>query len=446
MRSKILFIKRLIAIFIIISMNVSSFAAVGANDGSAFVTKAEFDALVNTFNEQMDNYEDSIVSKVDGAIANYLASQSKESTYNLPNYYKSITDNYTLYWTALDSYMTTEEKPTPQLDIDFEQVSRSWQFSGKITPDDEKNDTLLYGEFDEGETNFIAKEYKKINPLLTGYVRYFYGFFTSGTSTTYKSPANGVDEMYLNNPVGVSFNSYSPGVTSATSNTSWRFITTVYKYSTDFEDDKKEYTLAPYSLSKTYVYNTSLNDDTQKVTPKERKLAYNSSNPSWTWTDTRVDTSVQTVPESDITKNDETINIIDVSNTKFPWMQVEYVQNEIKYGAIIDVTNEDLPIKYGIKIADVPEDGKATIYIKPTINGYAILYIGDKTTDWPGPADKNIPDGFTVSKLLNANKDATITLDVKEKDKIWFVFYPQDTTATNGEVEISKISLSVEDD
>ena len=73
--------KRIIALFVILVLNMSSFAAVGGNDGSAFVTKAEFDALVNTFNEQMDNYESSLVTKIDGAIANYLAALSNEQVY-----------------------------------------------------------------------------------------------------------------------------------------------------------------------------------------------------------------------------------------------------------------------------------------------------------------------------------------------------------------------------
>ena len=68
--------KRVLAFFLVALMNINSYAAVGANDGSAFVTKAEFDALVNTFNEQMDSYESSLVTKIDGAIANYLASIS----------------------------------------------------------------------------------------------------------------------------------------------------------------------------------------------------------------------------------------------------------------------------------------------------------------------------------------------------------------------------------
>lgn len=77
------YIKTLKAFLIILTImfaNMSTYAAIGANDGSAFVTKAEFDALVNTFNEQMDNYENGVVSKIDGAIANYLASLSQANT------------------------------------------------------------------------------------------------------------------------------------------------------------------------------------------------------------------------------------------------------------------------------------------------------------------------------------------------------------------------------
>ena len=68
------------ALFIVALLNINTYAAVSANDGSAFITKAEFDAIVNTFNEQMDNYQASIVSKVDGAIANYIAGLSSVLT------------------------------------------------------------------------------------------------------------------------------------------------------------------------------------------------------------------------------------------------------------------------------------------------------------------------------------------------------------------------------
>ncbi len=72
-----------IAILLIISLKINSLAAVVSdNDGSAFITKAEFDSLKNDFQAQIDKYNTSIDSKIDGAIAAYLAGirVSKETT------------------------------------------------------------------------------------------------------------------------------------------------------------------------------------------------------------------------------------------------------------------------------------------------------------------------------------------------------------------------------
>lgn len=67
-------IKKIISIFFIFIISVNSFAAiVSDNDGSAFVTKAEFEALKNSFSKQLDDYNASIDGKIDGAIASYLA-------------------------------------------------------------------------------------------------------------------------------------------------------------------------------------------------------------------------------------------------------------------------------------------------------------------------------------------------------------------------------------
>ena len=61
----------LLCIFI---FSINSIAAViSDNDGSAFVTKQEFEALKNDFNDQIEKYNVSIDSKIDGAIATYLA-------------------------------------------------------------------------------------------------------------------------------------------------------------------------------------------------------------------------------------------------------------------------------------------------------------------------------------------------------------------------------------
>ena len=67
-------IKRVGTLLLVLIFSIESFAAiVSDNDGSAFITKAEFDSLKNDFQAQIDNYNTSIDSKIDGAIAAYLA-------------------------------------------------------------------------------------------------------------------------------------------------------------------------------------------------------------------------------------------------------------------------------------------------------------------------------------------------------------------------------------
>ena len=68
------FCKRLLALFLVVTISISGYAAVvGDNDGSAFITKAEFDSLKNDFQAQIDQYNTSLDSKIDGAIAAYLS-------------------------------------------------------------------------------------------------------------------------------------------------------------------------------------------------------------------------------------------------------------------------------------------------------------------------------------------------------------------------------------
>ena len=67
-------IKELLSLFVVIIMTINANATVVSdNDGSAFITKAEFDSLKNTFQSQIDVYNVSIDNKIDDAISSYLA-------------------------------------------------------------------------------------------------------------------------------------------------------------------------------------------------------------------------------------------------------------------------------------------------------------------------------------------------------------------------------------
>ena len=104
----------MMALFIVVLLNINSYAAVSANDGSAFVTKAEFDALVNTFNEQMDTYQSGLNAKIDGAISNYLAGLSSQSTLNLTDYlkagYENNVNNVSFYRFNDKTWVTGQDK------------------------------------------------------------------------------------------------------------------------------------------------------------------------------------------------------------------------------------------------------------------------------------------------------------------------------------------------
>ena len=97
MRKSTRIVRKYIATFLIVLMSIESFGAVVSdNDGSAFITKAEFDSLKNNFQSQIDQYNTSIDSKVDGAISSYLAGinvakETEERTIYAPSFVRSLT-------------------------------------------------------------------------------------------------------------------------------------------------------------------------------------------------------------------------------------------------------------------------------------------------------------------------------------------------------------------
>ena len=68
-----MWIKQHLAFLLIVLISIENFAAVvGDYDGTAFVTKEEFETLKTDFSKQLTNYNASLDSKIDGSIANYL--------------------------------------------------------------------------------------------------------------------------------------------------------------------------------------------------------------------------------------------------------------------------------------------------------------------------------------------------------------------------------------
>ncbi len=86
--------KKALVLFFAFLFSINSFAAVVSdNDGAAFVTKAEFEALKDNFVEQINNYNKSIDSKIDGAIGSYLAGINLAKKVNLVDEIKLARNN-----------------------------------------------------------------------------------------------------------------------------------------------------------------------------------------------------------------------------------------------------------------------------------------------------------------------------------------------------------------
>ena len=85
--------KRALCLVFALMFSINIFAAaVSDNDGSAFITKAEFDSLKNDFQQQLDLYNTSIDNKVDDAIASYISGIKIERNKDIEPYISNYGD------------------------------------------------------------------------------------------------------------------------------------------------------------------------------------------------------------------------------------------------------------------------------------------------------------------------------------------------------------------
>lgn len=114
--------KRIIVLLITLLFGIECFAAVVSdNDGAAFITKAEFDSLKNSFQSQINAFNSGIDAKIESSIASYLANvkiEKKES-------YKIIPGDLTsdVYVNFMNKYIKPEFR-LPGLNYDL--VTHIW--------------------------------------------------------------------------------------------------------------------------------------------------------------------------------------------------------------------------------------------------------------------------------------------------------------------------------
>lgn len=165
-----------IAILLVFVLSVSLYAAiVSDNDGSAFITKAEFEAMKDSFNSQIDGYNKSIDGKIDGAIASYLSGIQLSTSEKLKNCTSKVVyplqfqmQNKLLNWTNWDkkdgagNYQYADPYWAPNWKVYLLGYRYKYLFSVQNTMTTPKAINKFYnGTWDAGKSKFIISNSMK---------------------------------------------------------------------------------------------------------------------------------------------------------------------------------------------------------------------------------------------------------------------------------------------
>ena len=178
MKKIVRFSKKLLALFIVAILNINTYATTTSNDGSAFITKAEFDSLINNFNKQMNIYRADLNAKIDNSIASYIGGLSGTTSLDisLPGYLwmKSYGDDVTLVELGIDTRKTEEVKDEKNM-FRFGKLytyAPKYYFNGRLTACVAFSPSAVYA----------AELY--VNHIISGYS-------TTLETGTYESSSNG---------------------------------------------------------------------------------------------------------------------------------------------------------------------------------------------------------------------------------------------------------------
>ena len=445
MRKSTRIVKRIFALLLVVLMSINTFGAVVSdNDGSAFITKAEFDSLKNNFQAQIDQYNTSIDNKIDGAIASYLAGISVSKTQTLPNNYDKIVNNSqkTIIWSSSTSYSYSPNKPIPAMVFEYALQHVKTQYK-LYTERPGSNQIMLYGQVNNG--NFVCNDEILLDATFEQRHNYIY-WGTFPTAASYAPAGNQNDPsdpaacavLSLQNPSGSSAYLYTVGNSEHA-----RTITSYYLYRFSYTN-YNELRLAPWSTSYAYCF---VNNNTEIFAPVKRESYYSFSASEWIGgiQDDRTDTSVQNVDPTTLTlRNPYLVKLWDLEASSFPWMQKQFRMNEIIYETIAQYTSENNPIKYGLKLCDIEAKGKVKVKMKALDRGFGIFHVGNPLAYPPQTANNtDATNKIYSTAILNANQSETIEFDVEKNDKVWFFFNPT-TDSGIGKCEIEEIIETIE--
>ena len=448
MKESIKISKKLLTLFLVVLISINSIAAViSDNDGSAFVTKAEFDALKNNFSAQIDNYNNSIDGKIDGAISAYLAGlklESKEDIDCLLDSKGVYGKKYNLYWSGKDDKTVITDSAHYVLytinysEVAYDYTDDTWWGGTFKFPNvllngatnsnlDPYNVCRLYKIYEDDGTTLKETQlfYEKVKNTAT-FQLYFQFPNSRGSDIRVNSPSvpmgfslhnllweNRTDlkQKSLNNKVLTYFRKWKNGVSSI-----WSVWKQCYATLVQAESDTTDLRLAPFSDSNEKIWDKDENTIDMELT--------NATN----YTDLQpYPSGVPTIASGYKTMNLAAyykLPLVVPPYLSLPWQlltdSVALKSRKIKN--LIDISANNSSAEYGVYLGQIPEQNKEmtlTVGVKAEAHGTVYIYVGNS-------AVKNWTDSNFKGKkvdITDTDKVVTITYDnVTKNNKVWLLY------------------------
>ena len=451
--------KKALCLIFAFLFSIESFAAVVSdNDGSAFVSKSEFETLKKDFAEQITKYNDSIDGKIDGAIASYLAGIKLEKDYELDCYLDAngfYGNKYYIYWSGGTSTRSISNSNHYALsNIKLNSVgfddSDDTQWGGRWIYNNFHNGSLNQtmdpwpvALLTEVEIRSGVKEkqiyYEKVKNYFNGNVFFMFPM-TEGNSFRQTSSATGFSmqnllDLNLSDLVQTALTNklatYFRGWNNSSIGEFWSVWKTSYFTIQQNESETNSITLNPFSTAMELVWDKNESSTTLAYTNEVNvpDAIYPSSTPY--------------VPSGYKVMNRATNYAVYLKIPKtlwFPWQilsdTVQLKQRRIKNLYDIDKSNgkEQEGLTLG-SIPDQPGEMKLSVKGKTSTNGTVYVYVGESpVTNWDSTDFK----GKKVSS--QANKEWSIEIeDVKKKHYVWIMF--KNSSSSTGTLKITKFSV-----
>ena len=396
-------IKQLIYILTVCAtfvLQMNCFAAVVSdNDGSAFVSKQEFEAMKTNFNHQITKYNESIDGKIDGAIAQYLAGLRLEKKVALDVVYPYIAE-----WTSSTtmSYDNVNDKKW-KFEATFEQPNREYWSKFKYL----YNNDLYYYTFKKNYNN--RYEWKKVQFRLWGTLWFWRkrdGYNTAGY-------VRWADDFWPSSiKLGEFESKYSSTLYGSASGYGYSGVT----YPTVYEESNNNYILAPVSTANTYTY-----------VPNKELLGSLGTKVTDTGNFTRV---VDYLSATTI----DSFGVYRDMNVNTTYSNVAVRTNEMVLEWLNAYSTSNDAIKYGVHVCSYDETGK--INLKINCNAAGKIKIG---------AGKGASDAFGKMKEFNVavgKNELDIEVNKNDGTEVFLIYTPTSTSVYGKITSLSAVLIT----